>query len=151
MITYDDARAGASYVRGEYESGDSTSTIHYQLTIRYPLANGFERNRMVFRGVNLWDNQVVIRAGSPPATVTAPFPTPPSTGPSVRPNEITIVAMLLIETPMMPDKLRLVRASGVSGQPYTHWSDQIEAVRAFWQTLYGASSVTVQDPARYIY
>jgi hypothetical protein len=151
MMTYDDARAGAELVRREYEAGDSTSTIDYQLRVKYPSANGFERNRMIFRGVALWDNQIVIRAGSPPLTLTAPFPTPPSTGPSSRPNEIRIVAQVLIETAGSPDKIRMAAADGVSGQPYSYWADQIEAMRAFWEIIYGAAVVTVTDPARYIY
>lgn len=151
MITYSDARQGAEYVRSEYEAGDSTSTIDYQLRLRYPAANGFERNRMIFRGVTLYNMQVAIRGGTPPLRIVAPFPFPPSTGTSTHPNDIRIIATALIETPGMPNKIRSMSAEGVSGDLYSGYADQFDAIMIFWQLVYAGSLVSVLDPARYIY
>jgi len=155
MISYQDAREGAEWVRNWLDKGELNQHVHHQTRLRYPEANGFEVNRIVRRGREARNIQVALRLGGTPFRLTLPYPYPPSSGPEILPNDIRLVVTVVItSTNIPPDfqpKHRQIVVDRVSGTRYREYLIEIDRIIQFWKLLYPLALITITDPARYIY
>jgi len=137
MISNADARRAALLAANLYGEGSTPSFIKRILEAEYPQTNGFDRNRIVDRGVRIWEIKVTTEFGSPPANIILPYPTVPSSTPvPAPPNRITIDSRVRIEFASGPDQYRIARAEGFSGDTYASMVAKRDDVIGGWATEY---------------